>query len=502
MLLGVRHVYLDHNATTPVAREVARAMERALEQAFGNPSSLHTEGRAARGLVEEARERVAALLACAPGEVVFTSGGTEGNNTVIKGVFLDAQRRRGASRCHLITSRIEHDSVLGAAAQVEALGGRVTTLAARADGRVDPGDLESAIDDDTILISLMHGNNETGAIAPIAELARIARARGVLFHTDAVQTFGKISTRVAELGCDFLTLSAHKINGPKGAGAIYLRGGATFFPLLAGGDQERSLRTGTEGVHQIVGLGAAAELCRARMSTEGDRLWALRDELLAGLRTIAPDLRVHEAPRAHQLPGTLNVAFPGRQGIRLLAGLDCWNVSVSVGSACTADRIEPSHVLLGMGVGEDEALSSIRLSMGTTTRSRDLRYVTEVLARVLEHPPEGLSYLDPRHLDEARIRSPNTFLVDLRFPHERVLAPAIPQARAFHHVAFDRYSRKIPRDHEVILICTTGVLSYAAGYRLANAGHPKVRVLQGGYAAWRALFPGLLERLQQSSSSR
>jgi cysteine desulfurase len=500
MLLGMRTVYLDHNATTPVAREVQRAMERALSRSFGNPSSLHIQGRVARGLVDDARKKVAALLGCAPEEVVFTSGGTEGNNAVIKGAFLAAQAKRGPGNFHIVTSRIEHDSILGACKQVEVLGGRVTYVPAGRDGVVNPADIEAAIGPETILVSIMHANNETGAVQPIEAISRIAHARGVPLHTDAVQSYGKIRTRVDELGCDFLTLTAHKINGPKGAGALYVRGTAPFFPLISGGDQERGLRTGTEAVHQIVGLGVAAELCAERMQEEFERLRALRADFLAGLRRVAPGAVVHEAPPEKQLPGTLNIAFPGEESMRLLAGLDCYEVSVSVGSACTADRVEPSHVLLGMGIAEEEALASIRMSMGTTTTARDMRYVLEVLEEVLKRQPAGLSYLDPQHLDEARIRSPQTFLVDLRFPHERMRTPSIPGAREWHVVTFDMHIAEIPRDKEVILMCGTGVVSYAAGYRLANAGHPRVRVVQGGYAAWRGRWPGLLERLQRAAA--
>lgn len=497
MFLGPREVYLDHNATTPVAKEVQKAMEKALSSTFGNPSSLHTHGRRARGLVEHARAEVAKLLGCRPDQIVFTSGGTEGNNAVLKGVFLASKMRFGKNG-HIITSKIEHDSVLGACKQIEALGGRVTYLPAGRDGLVRVRDVEEALAqnaDDTFLVSIMHANNETGAIQPIAEIGRLCKAARVPFHTDAVQSFGKIPTHVDELGCDFLTLTAHKIYGPKGAGALFIRGDAPFFPLQSGGDQEGGLRTGTEGVHQIVGLGAAAALAEEHRESELLRMRELRDEFLVLLRLAAPNVIVHEAPPHAQLPSTLSVAFPGVEGLQLLAGLDCWEVSVSIGSACTADRIEPSHVMLGMGIEVREALSTIRISMGRATSRRDMRYVAETIAKITDEPPETLRYLDPQHLNEARIHSPNTFLIDLRMPHERFLDPTIPGAAEWSVLTLDKSLSDVPRDKEAILMCGTGIISYAAGYRLANAGHPNVRVVYGGYAAWHGRYPALIGKL-------
>jgi len=493
MLFFTRNTYLDHNATTPVAKEVRKAMERALKKVPGNASSLHTHGRAARGLVDRARRSVALLLGCRPEQVIFTSGGTEGNNAVIKGVFAEA------GKGHIITSKIEHESVLGACEQVKKMGGEVTYLSADRDGLIGIEDVKAAIRPDTILISIMHANNETGAIQPAEEIGRIARERGIPFHTDAVQSYGKIRTNVDELGCEFLTLTAHKINGPKGAGALYWRGKERWNPLVYGGDQEQKFRAGTEGIHQIVGLGAAADLARGRMDQELIRLRDLRRRLTEGLRRLIPDIQVNEASPDRQLPGTINLTFPGKEGIRILAGLDCYEISVSIGSACTADRIEPSHVLLGMGLTEKEALSSIRISMGTTTKPGDVRYFLAALREILKGDPGGFSYLDPQHLTEERIRSEKTFLIDLRFPYERMLSPTIPGAREWSHIYFERYVKQIPWEKEVIMMCGTGIFSFSAGYRLARKGHPAVKVVYGGYAAWQALYPDLVRSLKKQT---
>lgn len=494
MILNVHEVYLDHNASTPTPPEVRKAVADVLADHFGNPSSLHTRGRVARGLVEQARATVAGALGARADQLVFTSGGSEGNNAVVKGVV--AASGRPPARCHVVTSQIEHDSVLGPCRQLEAAGVRVTYLPAGPDGRVRPAEVAAALGPDTALVSIMHGNNETGALQPIAEIAALCKAAGVPLHTDAVQTLGKLPIDVDALGCDFLTVSAHKLGGPKGAGAIYNRGTARWQALVAGGDQERGLRTGTEGVAQIVGFGKAVELALGHLASERARLAALRAELLAGVREVAPTVVVNQAAPEHQLPGTVNLTFPGHESIAVLAGLDCYEIAASVGSACTADRVEPSHVLLGMGLSREAALSSIRLSMGASTTSRDLRYVVKVLAEVLTHPPPGLAYLDPAHLTAERIRAARTVLVDLRFPHERFKSPSIPGAREWSVLTFDHHARHLERDREVILMCATGVLSYGAGYRLAQRGHPCVRVVQGGYNAWRGLYPELLERLR------
>jgi len=464
-------------------------MAACLKSNHGNPSSLHIAGRTARGAVERARRSVARLLACQSEDVYFTSGGTEGNNAVIKGVFA------AAGGGHIVTSKIEHDSVLGACSQIEKQGGAVTYVSAGADGLVRREDIAAAIRPDTVLISIMHANNETGVVQPVADIAALARKAGIPFHTDAVQTFGKRPTRVDELGCEFLTLSAHKINGPKSVGAVYWRGNAKWVPLIAGGDQERRMRTGTEGVHQIVGLGTAADLAGPQMDVQGRKLTALRKKLLDGIRKLCPAVRVNQAPDDdRQMPGSISATFPGKSGLSLLAGLDCHQVAVSIGSACTADRIEPSHVLLGMGLSVEDALSTIRVSMGATTVPADVNYFLWALKRVLRGDPEGLAWLPPEHLTRERIGS--AFVIDLRLRYERLMAPSIPSATLWSHIGLEKHFKDIPRDREVILICTTGIFSFEAGYRLAAAGHPRVRVVYGGYEAWKALYPDLLDQLR------
>lgn len=500
-------LYFDHNATTPLARPVRRAMGHCLAREFGNGSSLHTMGRGARGLIEQARGAVAKLIGARPDQIVFTSGGTEANNTVIKGVFgafrngtlpgHPPDQAKGPG--HIITTLIEHESILGACTQVELAGGAVSRLPAGRDGRLDPEKVRAALRPDTLLISVMHANNEIGVIQPIREIAKIARETGVLFHTDAVQSTGKLAIDVESIGCDFLSLTAHKINGPKGAGALYCRQPGRLFPLIFGGDQERGQRAGTEGTHQIVGLGAACDLAAGRGREELERLRGLRETLIAGMRALHPELVINEAASEHQLPGTISASFSGRSGLRLLAGLDCHGIGVSIGSACTADRIEPSHVLLGMGLSAEHALSTIRLSMGTTTNRLSVWYLLHVLKDVLQHDPPGFAYIDPEHLDEKRIRSGTTMIVDLRFPHERMLEASIPGAEEWSAFGYEQRLAAVPRDREVIFLCATGVISTGAAYRLAQSGHPATRVIFGGFSAWRARYPDLLPQLRSGA---
>ncbi len=372
-------IYLDHNATTPVREEVLEAMLPYYRGGFGNPSSVHRFGREARQAVEAAREKVAALLGCDPAEVVFTGSGTESDNQAVKGAFL-AHRQKGD---HLITSRIEHHAVLHTVEYLQReFGARATYLGVDQQGLVSPQELEGAIDDRTILVSVMHANNEVGTIQPLAELAGICRERKVLLHTDAVQTFGKLDTDVGRLGVDLLSLSAHKIYGPKGVGALYIRRGTRLHPLVHGGGHERNRRAGTENVAGIVGLGTAAELAAREREAEEARLTELRERLWQGIRKSIPQVRRNGHPQ-RSLAGTLNVSFEYIEGEGILLYLDMKGIAASSGSACTSGSLEPSHVLAAMGVPTEIAQGSLRFSLGRGTDARQVDFTVEVLAQAV-----------------------------------------------------------------------------------------------------------------------
>jgi len=374
----MKPIYMDHNATTPLREEVLEAMLPYLREHFGNASSLHSFGIRARRAIEEARGKVAQALGCKPREIIFTGSGTEADNQAIKGVAY-ANRKKGD---HIITSRIEHRAVLHSCQYLEKQGFRVTYLPVDKYGMVDPDDVRRAITDKTILITIMHANNEVGTIQPIAEIGRIARERGVYFHTDAVQTVGKLPTRVDELGVDLLSLSAHKLYGPKGVGALYIRRGTKVDPFLHGGHQERGRRASTENVAGIVGLARALELRMGEMEEEARRLTALRERLYEGIRERIDHIRLNGHP-TQRLPGTLSVCFEYIEGESIIMGLDLAGVAVSSGSACTSASLEPSHVLLAMGVSPAIAQGSVRFSLGRDNTEEQVDYVIEELPPIV-----------------------------------------------------------------------------------------------------------------------
>ena len=353
-------VYLDHNATTPVAPEVLEAMLPYLRTAYGNPSSDHPMGRAARAAVEGAREQVAALIAAAADEIVFTSGGTESNNLAIFGTAATA----GAKRRRIVTSSVEHPATASPCARLEASGWAVTRVPVTGAGLLELASATAALSGDVALCTMLLAQNETGALLPLADLAPAAREVGALVHTDAAQATGKVPVSVDDLGVDLLSVAGHKVYAPKGVGAIYVRRGTPLLPVLVGAGQERGLRPGTENVAGIVGLGAACELARSRLALDPARLGALRDELFAALSAAVPGLVCH-TPLDASLANTLFVSFPGVRGADLLARAP--GVAASTGSACHAGEETPSATLLAMGVAPEVALSAVRLSLGRDT---------------------------------------------------------------------------------------------------------------------------------------
>ncbi|MDP2626998.1 MAG: cysteine desulfurase NifS [Candidatus Rokubacteria bacterium] len=365
-----RRVYLDHNASTPVHPEVVEAMLPYFGERFGNPSSVHTFGREAREGVDTARERVAGVLRVSPDEVVFTSGGTESDNLAIKGVA--AARGRG----HLITSAIEHHAVLRTCEALETQGFAATYLPVDGEGMVDPDDVRRALRPDTILVSIMHANSEVGTIQPVAAIGRLTRERGIPFHVDAVQTFGKVPIDVNASGIDLLSFSGHKIYGPKGIAGLYIRKGTKMLSTQHGGEHERRRRAGTENVPGIVGLGRAVEIRGRDMAAEAPRLTALRNRLWEGIGAAMPEVRLNGHP-TERLPGTCNMCFRHVESESIVLGLDLKGIGVSAGSACTSGNVEPSYVLVAMGIPVDWAMGSVRCSLGRSTTAEDIDYVIE-----------------------------------------------------------------------------------------------------------------------------
>jgi cysteine desulfurase len=368
-------IYFDHNATTPLRPEVLEAMMPYLKERYGNASSIHTSGREARKAVEEARLKVARALGCDQSEVVFTGSGTEADNQAIKGAFFALREKRD----HLVCSKIEHHAVLHVLEYLEKHHGAKTCyLGVDGQGLVDPEALRACLTDGTALVSVMHANNEVGTVQPVAELAAVCRERGILFHTDAVQTFGKLDCDVKTLGVDLLSLSAHKIYGPKGVGALFIRRGTRLHSLVHGGGHERNRRAGTENVAGIVGLGAAAELAAREREEECRKLAWLRDRLWQGIQSQITEVRRNGHPE-RTLPGTLSVCFRYIEGESVLLMLDMKGIACSSGSACTSGSLEPSHVLAAMGVPTEEAQGSVRFSLGRGNTEQEVDLTVAVL---------------------------------------------------------------------------------------------------------------------------
>jgi cysteine desulfurase len=383
MATGTRPIYLDYASTTPVHPGVLQAMEPYLRQEFGNPSNLHPLGRRAAAALERARDQVAAVLGCHRDEVVFTGGGSESDNLALKGVARERPGRR-----HLVTTAIEHSAVLGAARDLqEHFGIDVTYVPVAENGIVDPAAVVAAIRPDTGLVSVMLANNEIGTVQPVAEVARLARGRGVLVHTDAVQAAGFLDLNVDRLGVDLLSLSAHKIYAPKGVGVLYVRRGTPLGPLIHGGDQERQRRAGTENVASIVACGAALELVERHRPETCARLTALRDRLIQGLEADVPGV-VLNGDRSHRLPGNVNVCFRDAQGETILLELEMEGIYASSGSACHAGSQDPSHVLLAIGRSPELAHTALRLTLGAPTTDAEVERVLEVLPAVVERVRE------------------------------------------------------------------------------------------------------------------
>jgi cysteine desulfurase len=372
-----RRVYLDHNASTPVHPEVVEAMLPYFGERFGNPSSVHAFGREAREGLETAREQVSRFLRVGKEEVVFTSGGTESDNLAIKGVAM--ARRAG----HIITSQIEHHAVLRACQNLETLGFEVTYVRVDGYGMVDPDEVRRAVRPDTILVTIMHANSEIGSIEPVREIGRIAREREVPFHVDAVQTFGKVPIDVDDAGIDLLSFSSHKIYGPKGVAGLFIRKGTKMVSVQHGGEHERRRRAGTENVSGIVGFGKAAEIRARDMAAEAVRVAALRNRLWEGIRARVPEVRLNGHP-TERLPGTCNMCFRNVESESIVLGLDLKGIGVSAGSACTSGNVEPSYVLVAMGVPVDWAMGSVRCSLGRSTTAEDIEYVIETTGPLVE----------------------------------------------------------------------------------------------------------------------
>ncbi|MEW6084654.1 MAG: aminotransferase class V-fold PLP-dependent enzyme [Chloroflexota bacterium] len=485
-----RQVYLDHNATTPVSARVQSKMNQALKYNYGNPSSFYGSGRKSAELVEQARNQVAKAIHADPSEVIFTACATESNNAVLKSVGAHFYPKKKK----IVTTPIEHPSVMNTLAYLETQGVIVEFCPVDDKGRLRLTDLEKLIDDDTFLVCCVLANNETGVIQDIQAVTNIAHQRGALVLTDCVQALGKIPIDLHAWDVDYASFSAHKLYGPKGIGALYVKQGSPFTPFLHGGHQESGLRAGTESIHNIVGFGAACEEVD-NLLAHGKPIRALKRKLIQRLREIKPDVVIN-SPEADSdcLPNTLSVTFPGVENAGLMGMLDYRGIAVSAGSACSTGEDTPSHVLKAMGLSDQAARETIRISLGHDTSARDIQYVTRVIRDYIGGRISFVNMLAPAQLNENILFDEKTFILDVRPPDDRKKFKGLPNSHEVNPLHVEKYLKQLPRDKQILVYCPGGGLSVMISYFLKAKGFKKITNLRGGLDAWRKRRGDLYEK--------
>ncbi len=483
-----RQVYLDHNATTPVSTHVRRRMSRVLKSYFGNPSSLYRAARDSALLLEESRQTVARAIGAEPHEILFTGSATEANNTVLNTVFesgYPAKRR-------IITTPIEHASVLETLEHLASRGAQVVFCPVDRAGRVDPEAVRQLVDRETLLVCVMLANNEIGTLQDVGAIAAIARQAGVLVMSDCVQGLAKIELDVKALAVDYASFSAHKIHGPKGVGCLYAREGAPVTPLIHGGHQENGLRAGTEGLHNIAGFAAACETVETALA-QASRVRRLRERLATDLQAARSDIAVN-SPAEDCLPNTLSVTFPGVSNALFMAGLDAQGISVSAGSACDTQEDSPSHVLKAIGLTDEQTRQTLRLTLSTETSDRDIEYAARIFREYLGGETERIAMVPPNQLDEKILFDDGTFILDVRFRHDRLMLKGLPNSHEVPFLKAKRYFHRVPRDKNILVACQTGPNSPFVAYQLRARRFKKVSILLTGIVGWRLARPDLYRK--------
>ncbi len=485
-----RQVYLDHNATTPVSSYVQVKMDQALRDHYGNPSSFYGMGRKSAEVMEKAREYVASAIHADPSEVTFASCATEANNAVLKSVAAHFYPQRKK----VISTPIEHPSVMNTLAYLETQGVVVEYCPVDRKGRVLLAELERLIDEDTFLVCCMAANNETGVIQDLKAVTKIARQHGALVLTDCVQALGKIPVDVHAWGVDYASFSAHKLHGPKGIGALYIKQGSPFTPLLHGGHQEGGLRAGTESIHNIAGFGAACQEVDKLLARAG-QVRALKRQLIQRLKEIKPDCEINSPETDSEcLPNTLSITFPGVENAGLMGMLDYRGIAVSAGSACSTGEDTPSHVLKAIGLSDQAARETIRISLGHNTSTRDIHYTTQVVRDYLEGRISFVNMLAPAQLNENILFDKNTFILDVRPSDDRKRFKGLPNAHEVNPLHVENYLKQLPRDKDILVYCPGGGLSVMISYYLKAKGFKRITNLRGGLDGWRTRRSDLYEK--------
>lgn len=483
-----RSVYLDNNATTPVSREVQKMMIRVLKNNYGNPSSLYRVARDSASILEESRENVAECIGAGAHEVIFTGSATEANNTILTGLadhFYPGKKK-------IIASPIEHDSVMMTLEHLKKRGIEVLYCPVDNHGRIDIRAIEACIDDNTFLITCMMANNEIGTVQDINALSRIARRRDILLMSDCVQALGKIRVHVRESGLDYASFSAHKINGPKGVGAVYVREGCPIFPIIHGGHQESGLRAGTESIHNIAGFGKACQEVRNNLELADD-IGKVKNYFAMGLKRINPGILL-QSPDSDSLPNTLSVTFPGVSNSLLMAFLDSHGIACSAGSACNTQADSPSHVLKAIGLTDDSARQTIRFSLSKKTGKKDIDYVLESIKDFLDMGSSPVNIVLPGHVDENFLRNEDLFILDVRFWHDRKSLRGLSGSHEASFFSIKGYLPDLPKDKYVLAVCQMGYNAPIIAYLLRSNHFKRVGFLATGLLGLKMVNPELYEK--------
>jgi cysteine desulfurase len=488
LLRRKRQVYLDHNATTNVSSRVRRKMNRVLKYCYGNPSALYGLARKSAAIMEEARKQVADAIHADPHEIYFTGCASESNNAVLQSLsnYFYPKKKK------IISLPTEHPSVINTLEFLQTQGIVVQYCPVDRQGRVLPAELAKLIDEETFLVCCMLANNEIGTIQDIAAITRIARQHDVLVLADCVQALGKIPIAVHELGIDYASFSAHKLYGPKGVGALYVKQGSPFAPFIHGGHQENGMRAGTESLHNIAGFGAACQdVDKLLAHTEQIRI--LKHQLLQRLVAIKPDCVIN-SPEADCLANTLSITFPNINNAELLAMLDYHGIAVSAGSACSAQEDKPSHVLQAIGLSEGAAQETIRISLGCSTSARDIRYTARAFQDYVSGRTLLVNMIAPAQLDETSLFDEQTFILDVRPQFMRRKFKSLPNAHEVSFVAIEKYLDMFPKDKHILVVCQHGNLSFIMAYCLKAKGFGQVSSLRNGLSGWKKRHGDLYQK--------
>jgi len=475
-----RQVYLDNNATTPLSRSVQKSMQRVLKQIFGNPSSTYRMGRSAARLMQESRSIIADTIGANTEDLIFTSSATEANNYILKSLseFFLAQGKR-----KIISSPLEHPSIMSTLEYLENQGVVVDYLKVDSNGFISLEHLEALIDNQTFLVCCMLANNEIGTIQDMAGICDIAHQNQIPVMSDCVQALAKIDVNIGKMGIDFASFSAHKIHGPKGIGVACLNSSFELPSFIHGGHQEVGKRAGTEGLHNIVGF---AEACKAvpELLQKQTQVESLKQKFIKDLTAIKSDVIINSV-ETDCLPNTLSVRFPGVNNAVLMASLDMHGISVSAGSACSSAGTSPSHVLINIGLSEEEAGETIRFSLSESTSEKQLQYVVGILANIFAGKTPEIQAIKARQLDRTFIEDQQNYLLDVRFWHERQMLKGLPLSHEVSFLFFRRYVKQIPKDRHIIVVCMAGIDATGIAFSLKKRGYENVSFVLGGVVAWR-----------------